>query len=573
MKKHTIKTPHAAVIIWNYDDRLGSEPTAKLNDVEQVIISTVSCKSISTSKTKSNPEGRFNIELAPFKNWISTITSGSWCAILMSNEPITKEDINGQASYAKLKMFGKIDSVRASVSVGAAGERITTYSVSGVDWGYIFHNNIYVDNRIPNAKENNTTQANSLAIDINKSLFSADGTALIRSVHEMLREIIAITGKPLKFDQAGSQINRITSSVYNFTVPSKVLEYFGFIQGDANKKTESLLISDILSVITGNLKSKDSYSNKSEACGYINPMSLLGVHTFWQVLLEHSNAPMNEMFAEMRWEKVVEKNGKQTYRPKLALYNRIKPFSLKSGGIRSQFKNVRHHLLDPLTVVAVDAGTNWRDKFNFTEIKPNFENLTLYENWYATKSQRLDPLAFNREGFRPLIVETRQFPFESGNTPADFKPNYDELASWSELLKEWYFDIHRMLNGTIALTGVDSYIAVGDNIKFDAGLLNPSPNMNQGQVAKKTTENTYILAHVETISHSFRVDENGARNFTTNIQFVRGILVNSSNEPISEGKLDKFASSVKPTDDRNRTNIISSSDGNLDPDSQKPKGD
>jgi hypothetical protein len=108
-----INTPHAAVIIWNYNDRLGQEQTSQkqIDVVEKKIISTLSCTSIQTSKTKSDPQGSFSMTLAPTKNWISGITAGSWCVILMSNEPITEQDLN-HADPKKVKMIGKIETVR-----------------------------------------------------------------------------------------------------------------------------------------------------------------------------------------------------------------------------------------------------------------------------------------------------------------------------------------------------------------------------------------------------------------------------------------------------------------------------
>src|SRR5271169_1522042 len=91
------KTPHAAVLIWNYEDRLGAEDSPDAIEVNTVIgpvlISTVSLMSISTKKSKGEPVGRFEINLAPTKNWVSDLTSGSWMVIMMSQNPITKADI------------------------------------------------------------------------------------------------------------------------------------------------------------------------------------------------------------------------------------------------------------------------------------------------------------------------------------------------------------------------------------------------------------------------------------------------------------------------------------------------
>ncbi len=132
--KFNIRTPHAAVIVWNYIDRIGNDGVSNLNDTEKAIISTLSCVSIPTSKSKSTPQGTFQLVLAPYKNWVSTLTAGSWCAILMSNEPITEKDLR-KANKNHVKMIGKIESVRVQTATDDSGARRTQYYVTGVDWG------------------------------------------------------------------------------------------------------------------------------------------------------------------------------------------------------------------------------------------------------------------------------------------------------------------------------------------------------------------------------------------------------------------------------------------------------
>jgi hypothetical protein len=136
-------------------------------------------------------------------------------------------------------------------------------------------------------------------------------------------------------------------------------------------------------------------------------------------------------------------------------------------------------------------------------------------------------------------------------------------------MREWYFDTHRLLNGTLTLVGTSEYIAVGNNIRFSAGLISPSPNINKASNNAKV--NQYILAHVENVSHNFTVGDDGARLYTTTIQFVRGITVNQNLQLWGEGKLDKFPNDVPPEGDRNPTNVVSTSEQD-DPDPQKVFG-
>ncbi len=120
------------------------------------------------------------------------------------------------------------------------------------------------------------------------------------------------------------------------------------------------------------------------------------------------------------------------------------------------------------------------------------------------------------------------------------------------------------------LHGQTDYIAVGDNIRFDAGLINPTPNFNRDSIDNQ--ENPYVLAHVENISHSFGVSGDGSRSYTTTIQFVRGILVDGDNITSGTGPLDDDASEVGIDHaERNTMNVNSYSDPS-DPDSTKIRG-
>jgi len=586
-KNHTVKTPHAAVIVWNYKDRVDQPkggPTSSgtnkqdLDLVEEVIISTVSCVSIQTSKSKSQPEGTFSLVLAPYKNWVAAITPGSWCAILMSNEPITKDDLD-KANRKKVKMIGKIESVRVQTESQADGSRRTLYYVTGVDWGHVLNSTIYIDNLLASPSDPKS-QGNGAAVALRNMLFGKGNTPQSFLVKDNLRSLLNIFGKSVPgFEKAAQEINRLGGArVYSLSVPQKMIDYFDFKKTtqtyDKKKKIYTNVVttaksekkrqlSDMISLITGYLKDKDSYVPSNEAYGYIDPFSLQGTNSFWQIMLDNSNPALNEMFCEMRW---LDGDNESLA---LALYNRIKPFSYKgySGGesktigIKSFFQNIRTHRLEDITVLSINAGTNWRDKYNFIEIKPNFQDFDIIANWTKQKTQLVDLIALDREGFRPYIVNTKQFPGSGGKS---ISVDMNVLSSWCYLLREWFFDTHRLLNGTIVLTGINDYIAVGDNVKIDARLINPTPNMNRSMSGNNET---YMIAHVENISHSFTVGEDGARQYRTTIQFVRGIITNKDNVSIGDAAVDKYTVTDKSSksEDRNTANTITTS-GELDPD-------
>jgi len=153
-----INNPNAIVIIYNYQDRLGDSKLSKTEDdvfkIDQIILNSLSLKSVTTQKSKSNPAGNFEFRLAPLKNWVTAITPGSWCVILMSNESLNDKAKygGGKVEEKSFKMMGRIESVRCISNVNQSSGAIESeYIVTGVDWGVIFASKFYVDplNRAP----------------------------------------------------------------------------------------------------------------------------------------------------------------------------------------------------------------------------------------------------------------------------------------------------------------------------------------------------------------------------------------------------------------------------------------
>ena len=580
-------TPHAAIIVWNYDNRLGVDPSnnSSINTINEIIISTVSCTSIQTNKSKGSPAGSFTFTLAPNRDWVSQITAGSWCAILMSNSPITSAQLkNADPNY--VKMIGKIESVRIEVAIDQDGARHSQYVVSGTDWGYIFNNVLYIDNLIAAAKDP-TNQANTFAIALQKQLFGDKNSPQSFKVADNLVTLLGVFGASSPgLDAASSAINRANKSVYDFLIPNEMATYFNFVDGDGNIN-QSTKLSDLLTLETGKLSTYDTYSDTNEAYGFIDPFSLQGTNTFWQILMDNSNPALNELYNEIEWED----NGQGTLGPSLTIYNRIKPFSYRTdlttsnqvSKLRSPFTLIKTHQIDNVMVTGVNMGTNWRDKYNFVEIRPQFQDFSVIGSWTAQKSQGSDPVAFNREGFRPYIVGTKQFPVDPTSSNGVYNAN--QLTTWVALLKEWFFDTHKLLNGTLIMRGTTEYIGVGNNILFEAGLVNPTMNINTG--ANINTNTNYILAHVENVSHSFTVGPEGERTYNTTIQFVRGIVVNNNNGnalgnpnfvPVGSGSLDQLASQLPNVNYKNTINTFTTSDGindpvhPIDPDPNKLRG-
>jgi hypothetical protein len=578
-----ISTPHACVKIWNFNDRITngtpnanfSGSVSEISQINETILNTVSCMSIHTSKAKGSPAGSFELVLAPTSDWLSRITSGSWCAIMMSTNPITATQLKfADANY--VKMIGKIESVRLDVSVNEEGARMSRYIVTGTDWGHIFNNILYIDNLIAGPNDPQSL-GNVAALNLQRQIFGDGNAPQSFKVVDNLAALLGIFGTSSPLYETGKAINRLQQSMYDFIIPTEMAQFCRFIDADGNANTNTTKLSNVIGIQSGKLVAYDSYQESNDAYGFIDPFSVQGTNTFWQLLQDNNNPALNELYNEIDWE--YDSTGK-ILGPSLTIFSRIKPFSYNPNvpaiNIRSPFTLLKLHRIDSVSVTNISIATNWRDKYNFVEVRPQFSDFQILGSWTAQKAQGFDSIAFNREGFRPLILGTKQFPVNPSTTSGTATFNADILTDWITLLKEWYFNTHRLLNGIMTIKNQQEYIGVGNNIMFDAGLVNPTANINSAATSnsKKGLTN-YILAHVENVEHTFTVDDFGTRTYNTTVEFVRGILVNDNgvNSPptvFGDGSLDQLANAQTEAGYKN-INTVGFSDPS-DPDPQKLKG-
>ena len=609
--KSKLVTPHAAALIWNYNDRVDSQGAlSSTHELDQVVIGTSSIISITTSKQKSSPAGQFEIRLAPRFNWVTRITPGSWCAILMSQDKLSNmsKDNIGIASEKSFKMLGRIDSVRGAVEVDqSTGTRQTIFIISGRDWGSVFESLLYIDPILANSQINADPVSQAYSI-LGLNLFlSYNKDKKLPSSADLVDTMIKLwgggaTGSAPSIAKANTGAVTLSkpfiTTQTQFRLPKEVADFMR--QGQSGATLGSNIsfekpvagstaynFADLIKTYHGKLKkedkgSSDAYSRLSESYGLPNVHNFFGQNTFWQLITELSNQALNENVTDIRWE-----NGA----PKFALYHRIRPFVNDSNFLAklaatsssteksilaaksvveqnvSLFKYIKKNIINIEDVVSINFGTNWRDKINFIEVKPTPQLLTDTEIFSKLEGQTYDPIGYERDGFKPLMVDSAFLPYAEGATP-----QIKDFTYWKYLIREWHFNNHMLLNGSVTFIGQNQYIQVGDNIMIDSRILGNAP-MNIGD--KNTMQGeSFILAHVENISHTFSVNqETGGRSFFTTVQFVRGVITNKDGTPlnvIDGNAIDKYA--LKPTGltekGTRNTNTFGTS-AELDPDKQK----
>ena len=624
MQKTTIKTPHAAMIVWNYQERLSSSAVSydKLHAVDHIIISTASIISIDTVKSKSSPAGGFTVVLAPTKNWITVLTPGSWVVLLMSQNPIAKTDLpqyEGQADPNKVKFLGRIESTRVNVTVDAeTGARRTQYIVTGSDWGNVFQTHIYVDPAARDPESSVVGQAIRLLydqyltsnVDFENWLTSTANVTTIKNfwgtsnTSNFLKDL----AKKLKGDLTKFGDKMVIKSNIVMRLPDSLSRYFNYF----GRQKSTCNIASLIRVIagsayrtTGNNATKDNiyfdaYADSQDGFWLLDPSKLLGQHTAWELINEASNEVINEVICDLRW--TMQDDG--SLQPMLALYKRVRPFVLRNHGgspptdkngkvikesdeqkarregwnqlskqnMVSKFYNLRTVKIPIEDIINVDAGTNWRDKLNFIEMMPDTSNLIdtfkPTSDMNKISAQEFDEGAFSREGFRAKLATSVYIPVVT--IAKTKKPDPFALRIWKYLLREWYFNTHLLLNGTMTIMGQNNYIQVGDNIMFDSRVVGLTPNMSAAEIGQASTtddNSVYILAHVENVKHTFSVTNEGARMFRTTIDFIRGAIVDANRNPMtpkraglaSDGRLDKSTTNMEDSDKINSTNIFGES--------------
>lgn len=536
--EHTIISPDATVIVFNYKDRLGFSGISNADRIErkdnastatqEVITLSSSLISISTSKQKGSPVGTFQLQLAPTAKWSSRITPGSWVCILMTRDANIENIDLIKAHPTSLKMVGRIDSVRQTVSANnTTGARQTIFTVDGKDWGCIFESSLYIDKALASVagKGEISSTLRLLFDNILDGFFQGDeDLTKLLSTSNLVSTFIKLWG--------GSNDSRFSEKNVTLTTGAKLKNENAFLLPDALRKFLQLDDSmtnfgSAIELITGKLIDTDKYEDTSESFTNIQQEALFGMHTLWQLISSHCNPILNEAFCDGIWE-----DGKF----KFATYKRIKPFGIRGKtntriptNIYSDFKYIKYHNIALEDILTINLGTNWSDRINFVEVlpQPNILRMTDFSNQLKLESQVYDQDSIQRDGFKPLVVSSRFLP--TFNMKSESINKYREILQWKYALQEWYFTTHMMLNGTMVIVGQNQSIGVGDNVRI------PIEAVSDGGFTSTQTNNSYLLMHVESIGHRFTVSqETGARSFMTDIKFVRGIVVDSNNNVLGD---------------------------------------
>ena len=510
--KSIFNTPQAKVILWNYKKRLTPDifiDLAKTNEVEKVDL-TNHVMNFQTAKSKSS-KGTFQIQLDPSYNWQGLITTGSWVILLAANRIAIDGDLVDPKSFL---MVGKITDVRYSMQVLDNGARASVFYLSGEDWSSVFDTKVYFDPTLmPQVPSGLSEPAKQLLILMN-DLSAIYKKESLPTTSDLFKGILGLFSSQLVAiaNSYEEKVNLELAAGGQFLIPTPVLE---FLKLTTSPDGINFLLGDTgVKLYEGKLSGKDTYSNEDPTCMLLDLQSLFGTNSFLSILQNVGNMVLNEIFPETHF-----KDGKFEF----ALYKRCRPFCLRNvfdptlAPFVSKFDDLPHTLIPAENIRVFSAGTNNQDRYNFIEVMPaqQFTGVSGYANSVKNFAQVTEPASVARDGFKPMIVTTKHVMV----TDDRLELSIDKLVAWKDILKEWYWNSHGILNGSISFIGVNDFIGVGQNILFTAKVLG-------GAISKEQKDDTMILAHVESIQHNVSL-ENGARSYYTTVNFVRAVLANT----------------------------------------------
>ncbi len=445
--------------------------------------------SISTSKGKGGA-GSWRVILGSSQNYKSFLHPGCWCMIHMSSEPLTTFAPNSLEDGG-LKMLGIVRSVRAIESLDEErGTRTVRYEVSGDDFHAVMDTQVYINQILrPSGNQKTNPVIDSLV------LFKRDFSEPQPPESMVAALIKAVLGSTTTLDQALVDKGALAGGVYG--VPPEVARALTG-KGNPGNKFVSIL---------------GMFLQKG-LLGRIVPQPQLGtLFSLWSMIQQYSHRILNECYTDLF---PTAGAGQVRIRPGVVL--RPIPFSggdAPSGVPTLKITKARsNRLIRDITpgkgnqfyrsrdiydheIISMNYGKSDGERFNFFYISPNVakdyglavRNIDKLIERTGGINQMGDANSLARNGIRPYIANSDYVLISD-----------DDVAKVNLTVRDLWSKAYLYENGTVTIIGTKEHIPVGTNITF---------------------HDRKWIAHVERVSHTYSVGQNGKKTYRTTINFVR----------------------------------------------------
>ena len=596
-------TPYWIVAVFRLEnpityDRLEGESFSRnfsqaIKIVGPPLIVTDDCIQLQVSHSKQNYISQLNATFANSGiNYLSQVFPGDYVFAWMVNDEIkfqsiidrllkkkapspkdsTLQDVpnqkGGPDDYScnnfddGLKFYGRVQSIRKTLSQQPNGLKIVRYSLSGVGFSefdaQIFYNPYLATNQ--NGLPQISTFFAKLGIQLNEIIgkirIGDNEVAGIKTTTALTLFIDLLLGRGVPKNLGQDIIPNGLVNTYgldaeaSYIVPTEVCEVLGKTEPSGN----FFRFADILDCIVGVQK----YQTHGNALEYgLNDSTITKVRVFqpddmisggtrritndllgsflpqiphfsnkpvWTILRQYLNEPVNEMYTCLR----VNPDGKivPTFVARQLPFSSpaFKETEFGSTTKHTEFLELPRWVVAPSLVRDVDVGRSDALRFNWIGIYGDYPdpNRTITHQM-VENLPKLDNLDIARSGLRMYMqtVSCSALEVRAGGI------NKGAPAKWMAICSDFLMGQQMSMTGTMNIIGVQSPICPGDNLEWDG-----------------------TVFHIESVNHMCSISPLGQKTFITNLALSHGVRADPPEKMsnLSGAKQVDFYGGVKNSD-------------------------
>lgn len=437
-----------------------------------------------------------------------------------------------------LKFLGKVRSFRKQNMLMEDGKKKSVYAMQALGFRE-FANALFYDERLQMRIPFFADIVGKLNIAIDELMSFDRNTGIDTNKFVPLAlDLILGRGAPQSFANPGGDLPIAAGPVQDkgseptaaCVVPSQVAHVLGI--KEAGSKAGLFSYADLMNVVIGIQKyqgadndwrafvprgaegggNRKVFANTDvdlQLIGSFLPMPMPFTNkALWSLLNEFLNPVVNEMYTALRV------NGAGKIVPTLTV--RQIPFTSNTfashkltrtsnlgadSAMTATFKVSTTRFLElprwkaaPNLVRNYDIGRSGQAHFNFFHVygAPVFSQpLTSLTSQIVRNPPLSDDLDIRREGIQPFTTTVNCSPNDASG---------DGAKIWMQLAADFHAGQQYCYNGTVNLIGITEPIVHGDNFEWDG-----------------------VVYHIETVSHSFTISEDGKKRFSTYLALSRGV--------------------------------------------------
>lgn len=492
-------------------------------------IITSDCVSMNTSTEKGAHLSNLQATLLPNLDYMNIVFPGDWVMGWMMNDQQTFDSVLARLKKGKeacnvfmdgLKFVGRVQSLRKAVSIEPSnGIKTTRYLLNGTGFqeldSFFFYDPqlavAYPSWGIFLATANSFMQSvlssNEITSDVMiPALFKL---LLGRGTDPALANPIGLTSLPTAPGSAATE-----TSPFAYLVPTTI----GTILGKTNQ-INLLSYADIIEMVIGVQRYSSSYVDAGDLRVFLPDgiqdelgnikhvgLPLVGIFnadtpqfinkTIWTIINQFMNNTINEMFTCLRV------NAEGNVVPQVVV--RQMPFSGPERSLKdpklTPYRDIPRWRIAPELIYRYDLGRSDTLRTNFLHFAGQSPiTSALMATQLARSGVYLDEHDIKRNGLRMDMQTISSAVSDQASGP----------QRWMEIRADYVIDQQLTLTGTFTLVGIQAPICEGDNIEFE----------NQ-------------IFHIESVSHSVAIDQNGTKGFSTSLRVTHGTPVgNNKFEP------------------------------------------